>query len=59
MANYNAYMLQSKVVIFECILQVFSCPACGNFYCLDCDLFVHEMLHSCPACSSERNEMSA
>lgn len=40
-------------------LPVFSCPACGNFYCLDCDLFVHEMLHSCPACSSERNEMSA
>ncbi|XP_067943658.1 general transcription factor IIH subunit 2-like isoform X2 [Watersipora subatra] len=35
---------------------IFCCSCCQNFYCLDCDLFVHEMLHSCPTCSSERGE---
>jgi hypothetical protein len=23
-----------------------------QFYCAECDLFIHETLHSCPACAS-------
>lgn len=26
------------------------CPACQNFFCVDCDLFIHDSLHNCPAC---------
>jgi transcription factor Ssl1 len=36
--------------------QRFVCPSCHNHYCIDCDLFCHEVLHNCPGCerSSQR-----
>ncbi|XP_055354256.1 general transcription factor IIH subunit 2-like [Paramacrobiotus metropolitanus] len=30
----------------------FQCKSCKNIFCIDCDLFVHETLHSCPGCAS-------
>ena len=30
--------------------QRFVCPSCHNHYCIDCDLFCHEILHNCPGC---------
>lgn len=29
---------------------VLRCPACLYFFCVDCDLFVHDSLHNCPGC---------
>ena len=26
------------------------CPQCRNFFCVECDLFVHDSLHNCPGC---------
>mmetsp|Transcript_26852 Transcript_26852/g.45283 ORF Transcript_26852/g.45283 Transcript_26852/m.45283 type:complete len:538 (+) Transcript_26852:61-1674(+) len=26
------------------------CPHCRYFFCVDCDLFVHDSLHNCPGC---------
>lgn len=26
------------------------CPRCAKVFCIDCDTFVHEALHSCPGC---------
>lgn len=26
------------------------CPRCAKVFCIDCDLFVHDALHSCPGC---------
>lgn len=26
------------------------CPNCNKVYCLDCDIFIHETLLSCPTC---------
>ena len=26
------------------------CPRCNKLYCLDCDIFIHETLLSCPTC---------
>lgn len=26
------------------------CPACSNGFCIDCDVFAHEVLHVCPGC---------
>lgn len=31
-------------------LAVSSCPLCTSFFCLDCDLFIHDSLHNCPGC---------
>jgi len=28
------------------------CPACHHFFCVDCDLFIHDSLHNCPGCNS-------
>src|ERR1700730_11042075 len=30
--------------------QRFACPSCHNHFCIDCDLFCHEILHNCPGC---------
>jgi transcription initiation factor TFIIH subunit 2 len=26
------------------------CPQCLRFFCVDCDLFIHDSLHNCPGC---------
>ena len=26
------------------------CPNCHEIYCIDCDIFLHEVLHNCPGC---------
>ena len=28
----------------------FQCPTCKEIFCVECDLFIHENLHNCPAC---------
>ncbi|KAJ9272982.1 hypothetical protein DTO212C5_903 [Paecilomyces variotii] len=30
----------------------YECTACGNHFCIDCDLFAHEVVHNCPGCQS-------
>ncbi|KAK9465359.1 Ssl1-like-domain-containing protein [Lipomyces arxii] len=30
----------------------FRCPSCRQHFCIDCDLFAHEVLHNCPGCES-------
>uniref|UniRef100_A0A6M2EBB6 General transcription factor IIH subunit n=1 Tax=Populus davidiana TaxID=266767 RepID=A0A6M2EBB6_9ROSI len=34
-------------------LQV-ACPKCKQYFCLDCDIYIHESLHNCPGCESLR-----
>ncbi|KAI5453197.1 hypothetical protein NCC49_006225 [Naganishia albida] len=29
----------------------YRCPKCEKDYCMDCDLFIHDVLHSCPGCA--------
>lgn len=29
---------------------VFMCPSCQYFFCVECDLFIHDSLHNCPGC---------
>jgi hypothetical protein len=28
------------------------CGECGRYFCAECDLYLHEVLHFCPCCSS-------
>ncbi|KAL7623951.1 hypothetical protein AAE478_005508 [Parahypoxylon ruwenzoriense] len=30
----------------------YACEVCGNHFCIDCDLYAHEVLHNCPGCQS-------
>ena len=41
--------------IFYVYLQVYRCTDCNLLFCNDCDLFVHETLHTCPGCTSIAN----
>ncbi len=30
----------------------YACEVCGNHFCIDCDVFAHEVAHNCPGCQS-------
>jgi len=32
----------------------YECPSCHRHFCIDCDLFAHEVVHNCPGCQSAR-----
>ncbi|XP_030385499.1 general transcription factor IIH subunit 2 [Scaptodrosophila lebanonensis] len=32
--------------------MVFKCSHCKQFYCIDCDIFIHETLHACVGCNT-------
>jgi transcription initiation factor TFIIH subunit 2 len=36
----------------------YECTACENHFCVDCDVFAHEVVHNCPGCQS-RNMLLA
>jgi transcription initiation factor TFIIH subunit 2 len=36
----------------------FECPVCRHHFCIDCDLFAHEVVHNCPGCQSMRMQTS-
>lgn len=31
----------------------YACEVCGSHFCIDCDLFAHEVLHNCPGCQCD------
>ena len=31
----------------------YRCTVCGNHFCIDCDVFAHEVIHNCPGCQSD------
>ncbi|CAF0717903.1 unnamed protein product [Brachionus calyciflorus] len=40
---------------YPLIKNSFQCKSCKNLYCFDCDIFIHETLHSCPSCTNPMN----
>lgn len=30
----------------------YECETCGEHFCIDCDVFCHEVVHNCPGCTS-------
>nr|CAD7259509.1 unnamed protein product [Timema shepardi] len=34
--------------------HIYICPTCDKVFCLDCDLFVHDTLHTCPGCATSQ-----
>ncbi|KAF2722029.1 TFIIH basal transcription factor complex, subunit SSL1 [Polychaeton citri CBS 116435] len=37
----------------------YECETCQNHFCIDCDVFCHEVVHNCPGCQSGLNLPSA
>ena len=37
----------------------YECETCGKFFCIDCDVFAHEIVHNCPGCQSREGELMA
>ena len=35
----------------------YECGTCGMFFCIDCDVFAHEVVHNCPGCLSREAAM--
>jgi transcription initiation factor TFIIH subunit 2 len=31
----------------------YACEVCGKHFCIDCDVFAHEVVHNCPGCQSD------
>lgn len=31
----------------------YACVVCGNHFCIDCDVFAHEVVHNCPGCQGD------
>lgn len=31
----------------------YACVVCGNHFCIDCDVFSHEVVHNCPGCQGD------
>jgi transcription initiation factor TFIIH subunit 2 len=36
----------------------YACQVCRNHFCIDCDLFAHEVIHNCPGCQSDVREVA-
>uniref|UniRef100_A0A023F313 General transcription factor IIH subunit n=1 Tax=Triatoma infestans TaxID=30076 RepID=A0A023F313_TRIIF len=34
--------------------QIFKCETCTQVFCLDCDMFIHDTLHTCPGCATNQ-----
>ncbi|KAK4455493.1 putative tfiih basal transcription factor complex p47 subunit protein [Podospora aff. communis PSN243] len=37
----------------------YACPACGQHFCIECDVYSHEILHNCPGCQSNNRGQTA
>ena len=37
----------------------YECETCGRFFCIDCDVFAHQVVHNCPGCQSREGELQA
>jgi len=52
---------QKPKICFSCQAQitelhkyVYKCEICCQIFCLDCDMFIHDSLHTCPGCSTNQ-----
>lgn len=36
----------------------YECTVCHHHFCIDCDVFAHEVVHNCPGCQSRKPQTS-
>lgn len=37
----------------------YECETCESFFCIECDVFAHEVVHNCPGCQSREGLLNA
>jgi len=37
----------------------YACEVCGNHFCIDCDVYAHDVVHNCPGCQSDTRAAAA
>lgn len=47
----NCYACQRQ--FFDVDKTLFKCPKCEKIYCIDCDIFIHDTLHTCVGCAQK------
>ena len=35
----------------------YECETCHTFFCIDCDVFCHDVVHNCPGCQSREGDL--
>ncbi|XP_065836622.1 general transcription factor IIH subunit 2-like [Oscarella lobularis] len=40
----------------ERLTMVYECPDCSQMFCMSCDTYIHETLHTCPTCLNLTNQ---
>lgn len=35
----------------------YECDTCHSFFCIDCDVFCHDVVHNCPGCQSREEDL--
>lgn len=48
---YKCYACQ-KVFSHKSDKHIYFCETCEQFYCCDCDLFIHDTMHTCVGCTT-------
>ncbi|KAJ0083275.1 general transcription factor IIH subunit 2 isoform X1 [Pistacia vera] len=64
-SNLNDPHIRSQKTCFGCQQTLLNlgnkpglcvaCPKCKKYFCLECDIYIHESLHNCPGCESFRH----
>jgi len=60
----SALKSTSSSICFSCQASLagekaaYQCSKCSALFCTDCDLFIHESLHSCPKCACSKDQMT-
>jgi transcription initiation factor TFIIH subunit 2 len=55
-AAFAEHESEKPIDCFSCLQSVTKgskCDRCNRLFCIDCDIFVHEVLHLCPGCASK------
>lgn len=48
----NCYACQKVFVDSVEDKSIYQCQKCQQYFCIDCDIFIHETLHTCVGCST-------
>ncbi|CAH1119166.1 unnamed protein product [Phaedon cochleariae] len=51
-SNQASICFACQKTFSEADKQVYQCPNCKKVFCLDCDIFIHDALHTCPGCAT-------
>lgn len=58
--EFKSIQLKGTVAIAEGVSSLgrYRCPICEKDFCVDCDLFVHEVVHVCPSCHDKSTKVA-